>query len=282
MESRIIGKVDLDLAAVSEEVDRILTSRADSGYTGYSFGTWGIYLLWNSSGETGDSTLHEFEGPGRTTPLCRELPYLRSVIERTFRTELLKWTRAFLLRDGSIIPHRDYLEFRKPLTRIHLALFTDEGSLHSEDDSVFQMRSGEVWYLAAGRVHSAASLNDYSRVVICMEFDLDPGEPPEAAFRHPDTCSCGVEPKIIRRPQLTAEMLDAILGLGRIVNERNYKDIVQLLSRVHFYSQTHAGEVFEWLTEIARRSGNPALLEKTAAFKRNCIESREMYEEAAI
>jgi putative nonproteinogenic amino acid hydroxylase len=282
MESRIIGRIELDEESVRREVGLILSSHPDPGYTGYSFGTWNIYLLWNASGEVNDSTLREFEGPARITDLGRRLPYLSSLIECHFRTDRMKWVRAFLLRDGSIVPHRDYLEFKKPLTRIHLALLTDETSLHSEDEDVFQMRAGEVWYLAAGKVHSAASLSDFSRVVLCMEFDLDEGEGPEAAFRTPMAVAPEIAPRIVDRQPPSEEELAAIYGLGALVNESNYRDIVQLLSKVHFYKRAHAGAVYDWLLEIARRSGNQALVERTDAYKRNCIESRQMNEEIAI
>lgn len=282
MESRIIGKIDLDEESVMKEVERILSFPADPGYTGYSFGTWSIYLLWNSSGDVSDSTLHEFEGPGQITDFGRQLPYLRAIIEQHFRTEKMKWARAFLLRDGNIVPHRDYLEFNRPLTRIHLALLTDEGSLHSEDEDVFQMRKGEVWYLAAGKVHSAVSLNNFSRIVVCMEFDLEEGQKPEAAFRYPTLSSPDISPKIIERQPPTAEDLKAIYGLSHLISETNYKDIVQFLSKIHFYKYAHAGDFFDWLMVIARHSDNPLLVEKTIAFKKNCIESRQMNEEVAI
>src|SRR5262249_15519353 len=141
MESRIIGKIELDEVAVRQDVERILASPPDPTYVGYSFGTWNIYLLWNASGDVNDSILHEFDGPGRFTNLGVQAPYIASVIGRHFRTERMKWARAFLLRNGSIVPHRDYLEFKKPLTRIHLALFTHESSMHSEDTEVFHMRA---------------------------------------------------------------------------------------------------------------------------------------------
>lgn len=282
MESRIIGTINLDKKRVGQEIDLILSFPADAGYTAYSFGTWGIYLLWNSSGDEKDSTLHEFEGPGRITNLGRQLPYLWSVIERHFRTEKMKWVRAFLLRGGNIIPHRDYLEFKRPLTRIHLALQTDDGSLHSEDEEVFQMRQGEIWYLAAGKVHSAASLNDFSRVVICMEFGLEDGQPPEAVFREPLRSTPSIAPKIIERQPPSDKDLEAIYSLGCLISERNYKDIVQLLSKVHFYKRAHASAFFDWLMVIARRSNDPSLVEKTIAFKKNCIESRKMNENLAL
>ena len=186
MESRILGKIELDEAALRHDVDRILASPADTTYAGYCFGTWNVYLLWNASGDINDATLHEFDGPGRFTSLGVQLPYI--VLDHrtaSSATERMKWARAFLLRNGNLVPHRDYLEFKKPLKRVHLALFTHESSLHSEDDEVFQMRDGEVWYLAAEKVHSAATLTDFARIVICMEFDLDAGQDLEAVFRSP-------------------------------------------------------------------------------------------------
>ena len=282
MESRIIGKIDLDSESVKSEIDHLLTFRAEPSYASYSFGTWGIYLLWNGSGDVTDSTLHEFEGPAQITSFGRQLPYLFSIIEKHFRTERMKYARAFLLRDGNVIPHRDYLEFKKPLTRIHLALSTDEGSLHSEEDDVFQMRRGEVWYLAATNIHAAVSLNDFARVTICMEFELDENESQDSVFRRSGPLFDTIYPKMISREPLSAAELEAIYSLGNLVSEKNYKDILRLLSKVHFYKRANAGDVYDWLIEIARRSRNPALLQKTIAAKRTCIECRQLNEDVAV
>lgn len=282
MESRIIGKIDLDWESVKSDLDRILTFHPDPTYASYSFGTWNIYLLWNWSGDVSDSIVRDFEGPAQITSFGKQLPYLVSIVEENFRTEKMKFARAFLLRDGHIIPHRDYLEFKKPLTRIHLALSTDEGSLHSEEDDVFQMRRGEVWYLAATEIHSAASLNDFSRIVLCMEFDLEEGEDQKCVLRYPNLSLDTVYPKMVIREPLTDVEMESIYSLGNLMDERNFKDIFRLLTKVHFYRQTHAGDVFDWMIEIARRSGNPALLQKTITAKRTCIEARQINEDVAV
>ncbi|MFL6971849.1 MAG: aspartyl/asparaginyl beta-hydroxylase domain-containing protein [Xanthobacteraceae bacterium] len=282
MESRILGKIELDETALRHDVDRILASPADTTYAGYCFGTWNVYLLWNASGDVSDATLHEFDGPGRFTSLGVQLPYIASIIGRNFRTERMKWARAFLLRNGNLVPHRDYLEFKKPLKRVHLALFTHESSMHSEDDEVFQMRNGEVWYLAAERIHSAATLTDFARVVICMEFDLDAGQELEAVFRNPPSASTVFAPRIVDRQPLTARELEAIYNLGYLVDERNFSDILRLLSKVHFYKRVRGVDLFHWLTEIAQRSGNSRVIERVAKLKKNCIESREMNEHISV
>jgi putative nonproteinogenic amino acid hydroxylase len=282
MESRIIGKIDLDSESVENEVDRILTFSAEPSYASYSFGTWGIYQLWNWSGDVGDSTLREFEGSAQITNFGKQLPYLFSIIEKHFRTERMKWARALLLKDGNVIPHRDYLEFKKPLTRIHLALSTDEGSLHSEGEDVFQMRKGEVWYLAATNIHAAASLNDFPRVTICMEFDLDEEQTEDSVFRDPGPSLHSVYPRMIDREPLSDAEIESICGLGNLVDDKNFKDILRLLSKVHFYRRVHAGDVYDWLIEIARRSGKPALLQKTLAAKKTCIETRRINEDVAV
>jgi len=282
MESRILGKIELDEAALRHDVDRILASTPDSTYAGYCFGTWNVYVLWNASGDVDDATLHEFDGPGRFTSLGVHLPYLAATIGRHFRTERMKWVRAFMLRNGNLVPHRDYLEFKKPLTRVHLALYTHETSMHSEDDVVFQMRDGEVWYLAAERVHSAATLSDFARIVICMEFDLEAGERLETVFRNPPPASTAFAPKIVEREPLTAQELEAIYNLGTLINERNFGDILRLLSKVHFYRRVRGADLFHWLTEIARRSGNSRVIERTATLRKNCIESREMNEHISV
>jgi L-proline 3-hydroxylase-like protein/aspartyl/asparaginyl beta-hydroxylase len=282
MESRILGKIALDQAALRRDVDRILTTRPDSTYAGYCFGTWNVYLLWNQSGDVNDGTLHEFDGAGQLTALGNQVHYVASIIGRNFNTERMKWARAFLLRNGHLVPHRDYLEFKKPLTRVHLALFTHESSMHSEDEEVFRMRDGEVWYLAAEKVHSAATLTDFARIVICMEFDLEPGQQLEAVFRIPPPASAVFAPSLVERPPLTAQELDAIHSLGYLINERNFSDVLRLLSKVHFYKRIPGADLFHWLTEIARRSGDAHVIERAAALKKNCIESRALNEHISV
>ena len=281
MESRIIGKLDLDAAQTERDVARILASPATSTYSGYSFGIWNIFVLWNASGSSGDLTICEFTGSGRLTDLGLQTSYIASVIETNFRTDRLKWVRAFLLKRGNIVPHRDYLEFKKPLARIHLALFTDDSSLHSEDDEVFRMRNGEIWYLAAEKIHSAATLTDFPRTVICMEFDLANDQGPEDMFLRGSQFA-PLSPCIIQRKPLMASELEAIYHLGNMVNEQNYSDIVRLLSKVHFYKQVSGADLFDWLIEITRRSGNARLLERAIEFKRNCIQRRCMNEHTSV
>jgi hypothetical protein len=282
MESRVIGRIELDEAPLRQDVERILASPANPTYNGYSFGTWNIYLLWNASGDVNDGTLHEFDGPGRFTSLGVQTPYIASVIERNFRTERMKWVRALLLRNGNVIPHRDYLEFKKPLTRVHLALFTHESSMHSEDEEVFRMQDGEVWYLAAEKVHAAATLTEFSRLTICMEFDLAAGEALEAVFRTPSPAAAVFSPRMVERKPLTSAELEAIYGLASFIDEQNYSDIVRLLSKVHFYRQASGADLFDWLTDIAQRSGNSHITERVAALRKNCIESRGMNEHISV
>ena len=79
-----------------------------------------------------------------------------------------------------------------------------------------------------------------------------------------------------------ASELEAIYHLGNMVNEQNYSDIVRLLSKVHFYKQVSGADLFDWLIEITRRSGNARLLERAIEFKRNCIQRRCMNEHTSV
>ncbi|GAL10893.1 hypothetical protein JCM19233_1878 [Vibrio astriarenae] len=45
-----------------------------------------------------------------------------------------------------ILPHKDYLEFEKGFTRVHVVLDIDETCFNSENDTVYQMKAGEVWF----------------------------------------------------------------------------------------------------------------------------------------
>lgn len=279
LRSKIIGHIDLDQERLAPDLAYIEGLPGDPEYTAYSFGTWNIHILWNETGDENDSILYEYDGPGQITAIGDHIPYIKSLMETYFRLDRLKWARVFMLRDGHIIPHRDYLEFERSLTRIHVALSTDSGSLHSEGGLVFQMRPGEVWFLAAEEVHAAASLNDYPRIVLCVEFDLEPGAAPATAFRDPDTAANPATPKLVERPPQTEEELQAIHNLGPALNEQSYRDVVQRLSRIHFEREVTASAVFDWLIEISRSSADSStLVARSVELKRNCIERREMYE----
>jgi hypothetical protein len=188
--------------------------------------------------------------------------------------------RANLLQDALLIPHRDYVEFKEDserLVRLHIPVQTNPGALHSENEHVFHMRQGEVWVLGVEQVHSACNPSETPRVSIVIDFCAD-GAPPESFLKHPQPPSEELRPLLISREPADEEFLSGIAALKRVVNQTNYKDIVMLLSRVHFYKDVDSSRFFDWLIEICRDSGDAALWEKSVRYKNYLVRGRELEE----
>jgi putative nonproteinogenic amino acid hydroxylase len=276
MESRPLARVRLAPELVGREVDRILCSRPRDEYSEYTFGTWRSYALWNGSGDSADTTFRSYQGVAQPTDLGQQMPCLNELIAGTFALDRLRWVRAFLMHNGLLISHRDFVEQEVPFTRLNLPLRTEPSCLHSEEDDVFHMRRGEIWFLSATRVHAACCLSDFSRVSLCFDFEGacdDPGELIRGG-------GPGIAPRplVVDRPPMTGEFLAAILGLGAAFSRENWREMLSFLGRIHFYKRAHAAAVFDWLAELARRSRQEALIERAVAFKRFCIEDRRIGE----
>ncbi len=277
MKSQILGRLRLDSSRLAPELARILDFQVKDQYSEYTFGTWRSYVLANAGGDAADTSFRGYEGRPQKTALGRELPYLGQAIAETFDTDRLKWERIFLVHNGLLISHRDFVEFEEPFVRLNVPLATDPSCLHSEEDLVFHMREGEVWFLDARTVHSACSLFDFRRISLCLDFS-DDGRPLEEWVRPPYRNSGELSPHLVEREPLTQEDRQILFALGKLLTQENFRDLVGLLGKIHFYRQAHAADVFDWLVELARRAEDPRLAEKAVAFKRFCIEERALGE----
>ena len=279
MNSRIISTIDLDDDLLRQDIEKILQfDDVKEEYSEYRFGTWKNYVLWNGSGDQKDTLFKGIQGGAIQTPLGRQLEYVSSVIEENFRTDKLKMVRANLLQDAILIPHRDYIEFKSDysrLARVHIPIKTDHNSLHSEKEQVFHMRPGEVWYLDVSNIHSACNMSESPRISLVLDFCLD-GQPLESTFRHPKRHRPHPEPMIIEREPMDDEFLKTITSMRHVINRMNYRDIVLLLSRVHFYKDVSLSVFFDWLIGICDGLEDKFLLEKSINFKEYMIKNREL------
>jgi len=285
MNSRIISAIDLDDNLLRQDVEKILQfDDVKEEYSEYRFGTWKNYVLWNGSGDDKDTLFKGTQGGAVKTPLGSRLEYLSSVIEENFRTDRLKMVRANLLRDAVLVPHRDYVEFKSDssrLARLHIPIQTDRNSMHAEDDHVFHMRRGEVWYLDVSRIHSACNMSETPRISLVLDFCLD-GQPLETAFRNPERHQQRPAPMMVEREPADEEFLKTIAAMKHVINRVNYRDIVLFLSRVHFYKDVSLGVFFDWLIGICAGADDKSLLEKSINFKEYMINKRELAQRFAL
>lgn len=274
MNSQIVGLINFEPKALQKELNKILQLEFNTTYLDYVFGGWKNCVLWNGTGSHQDTTLKEYEGYSQPTELAKNLDYVNSIISNNFNLEFLKWLRVFVCQKGVLLPHRDYLEMKKGFTRLHAPLQTDLTCLHSEEDDVFHMRVGEIWFLDATKIHSACSLKYTARVSLCFDFV------PEVAFEKlikgytNYTKSFLPEPCTIEREPLNEKDLKTIFALGNTVNEDNFDQILESLAKVHFIKQANAIAMYDWLVQITRISGNIKLMEKALLTKEFATQER--------
>lgn len=281
MKSKIIGAVEFDEGLLQKEIETIEGfGPLKEIYSEFGFGTWNAYVLWNESGDHDDSLFTCRPGKAVPTGLGRRLGYLNSILEQTFNLNRLGMVRANLLKNAILIPHRDLVEFKghtEQLARLHLPVSTDLDSLHSENEYVFHMRKGEIWMLNVQSVHAACNLSDRPRINLILDFYPD-GQPIQSLFKDPGLCRPLAEPLMVEREPPDENFLKAVASLKHLINEKNYRDIALLLSKVHFYKDIGADLYFDWLIDIGRAAKNDAITEKFVGLKTFMIEERGLSE----
>ena len=277
MRSKLLGKIHLDSQLAEEEAQLILECDGIDESSEFSYGKWRSYVLWNETGDAKDTAVRKYRGAARCTRTGTKLRYLNSVLGAALSTEHIKWVRAFAVSDGILAPHRNLWESCRSLKRLSFPIRTDSGCLHSENDCVFHMRLGEVWYFDDLGVHAACSMSPFTRVLICIDFDLPEG-PLENAFCPAANAIEPAEPFIPYREPIDARFLQTVYSLSTVICWQNIRDVLQLLIKVHFYRDVPAIACYDWLVEIAARAQMPKLLQRVTEFKRFCLEARAPYE----
>jgi len=255
MRTQRIAQLDLDHDALERDMACFPTLELSTAYSDYLCGgPWISCMLWSADAATGDGFLTHYgkDRAANWTPQADRLPAVRRLIERNFHLEMLRFVRVAMIQPGSvIIPHRDLLELENPLHRLHVPLVTDQNSYFSERNIVFRMRTGELWFLDASDVHTAACFSERPRIHLILDFmhEARPEQIVATAFRLSDS---GIDhSSVVPRPALTEAERSALLGLSALLDERNYRKIVELVVQQHY--RRDGGENFVWntLLEIA-------------------------------
>jgi hypothetical protein len=247
--TRCLGTVGVDESRLEREVESILALELHP--CDDAVGDWRLRTLWKSYGAAAEPA----EAATR-----RALPYLDELIARAFRTEHITLVRVFTAsRGGFIRPHRDWTGAARVFTRFHVPLRTNDRAFNSEDDVVFHMRVGEIWFLDGARPHSGGCFADAPRVHLVIDFD--PEVPVEALFA-PGVTRCEREPSPVGRAPLTDDDLAAIRDLSAVATDANSGAILNLLGALHFERHTSCSAAYERLIEIARAADSAQLLER--------------------
>lgn len=268
MSSRAIGRIDLDAERLRRDLEKLEHFEFNRGYSDYSRGNpgWSNCVLANHSGDYLDQTFGGYEGESKQTRWGAQLDYLSEVVDTTFDKKHLKWVRLFVCEDGMLIPHRDYLDLpEREFLRIHVPLQTDSRSLHSEQDCVYHMNIGEIWFVDGTRVHSAYSYDGRPRIFLTLDFEAEVDFP--ELFLDRSDYADDIEPQWVQRLPFDEEYRRALFGLGPLLNHDNFDNIVEILSKVHFTREVTCEVVYDWLIDLATTAGHPELIERAVSMK---------------
>jgi hypothetical protein len=274
MQTQRIHIIDLDTARLEADLGATGQFCCSDAYSEFICGEWRSCMLWNKTGDVEDNFLVDYDRPARLTPYGARMPYLVEVLGQMFDLERLRFARLAKLTPGSVlVPHRDYLELKEDLTRVHIPLATDGACFSSEEDMVYQMRRGEIWYMDATQVHSAANFSRKPRTHLILDFtDV---EHIEMVLRRPVYGPRRIPPEnIVPRKPLGPGEREAFFSLARVIDPTNYRDVLTVLIKKFFTTDIAVAAVFDWLLEIARRSGNPEVAARVQWHHDHCLVKR--------
>lgn len=286
MRSHILGRIELDQDRMKKDLDYLATvPTVDEEYDEFSNGFWKNISLYNASGDVEDGLYRDLEGASvKPTAHAEHVPYLNEIISTVYNTDRLQMARTRNLKNAIVIPHRDFVELdREPDQYFRTFLVLEESPLafHSDDDTVFQMQPGELWFIDAAAVHSAVNFGEFSRQSLCVDLAFDGPFDEREAFA--DTIlPADRGPHLPERKPFTREREQAIMALSGVIGRENFRDMLFLLSKVHYKYDVHPSETFEWLVAISKAVGDDEMVEKAGQIRDFAIGARALGERFSL
>lgn len=269
MRTHYVADAPLDDARLAKDLDLSESfpwSEAHSDYV--SGGAYKSCMLWTLGGEAGDGvvTKYDHRQPGAFTQFGNQLPYLRELISTVVDLDRLNFVRLAKVQNSVIIPHRDLLELSdipddtRNAHRVHIPLVTNENCFFNEGSTVFRMRRGEIWFLDASQIHSVAVLSTEERVHLMLDFVDAPSAKPLIKIEGRSADAGIPEDRTVKRPPLTDTDRARLLQLAGVMTMETVDDIFSIVIKKHY--RYDGGDDFVWTTmiDIARASGEPAVL----------------------
>ena len=237
-------------------------------------GPWKSCMLWAPDGQAGDGLVTNYDYSRRSalTEYGKQLPYLSGLVERNFNLQHLTFARLVVISNSVIIPHRDLLELGSVPTdsrnahRIHIPLVTNEHCFFMHDNTVYRMRSGEVWFFDASSPHSAASFSPPSRVHLLVDFSYVDDCAKLLRFE-PKNSRTIPEENICERNRMTDEDRKRLLALSGVIDLDNFRDVFGIVIKNHY--RKDGGDNSIWNT--FRRSRSPAATPNCGTRSISCI-----------
>lgn len=272
MRTELVATIPLDAARLAEDLEATASFRHSETYGDYLLGgPWMNWVLWAAGGESGDGNLakYAYDQPATFTEYGKQLPYLQELITNTVDLAALNFVRLAVISESIIVPHRDLLEFAevpekaRPAHRLHIPLVTNENAFFSEDNTVYQMKEGEVWFLDVSRIHSVITLSATPRFHLIFDFVDQPGSSPLVTLE-PERRDAGIAAdRVVARPQLPDSDRADVMQLAAVLNMDNFGEVFGIVIKKHL--RYDGGDDFIWDTMIALARGckDPAVLPYT-------------------
>jgi hypothetical protein len=257
MRTQRVGSLAIDETRLAADLRRSSEFHYSEAYSEYLIGgPWRSCALWAPGGDTGDGTVTNYDSakPPLLTPEGHSLPYVAELIEQSFSLSRLTFARLAIVSGSVIIPHRDLLELddvpdhARNAHRVHVPLKTTGEAFFSEQQVVYRMETGEVWFFDASTVHSAASFSEDDRIHLILDFSAA-GDGAELLNFAPDPESGIPAGSVYMRNAMTAAEREALLGLAHVINLDNYRDVFSIVIKQHY--RKDGGDDFVWETLLA-------------------------------
>lgn len=269
LKSQRLAVLPIDSYDLDSELTVVDRHEYGGEYDALTFGHWSSHVLANGTGADSDVAFRPHTGSLTLTELGKQLPGIMSLVTEHFPLDRLQWVRVFSLRDGLIAPHVDFLEWSEAGTRLQIPLRTSDESSHSENETVYRIRRGEVWKIHSTDPHSARSTASTARLSLCLDFsdaerpvairgDIPPSEPIS----------------VVERPEATEAELEELVDSGRGFSPATMRAEYRRFAEFHFERRTHASSTFDWYVAAARRTGDGDMVAKAEAFRTYCVEKR--------
>jgi hypothetical protein len=267
--TQLAGHVEIDEGKLEEDLRTAAGFRFSEAYSDYVCGgPWKSCMIWASGGDNGDGLVTNYDHSKKpsVTGYGEHLPYLRHLIESNFNVAHLNFARLAIIEDSVTFPHRDLLELKdvpadaRNSHRVHIPLVTNEHCLFTEDNIVYRMHVGDVWFFDSSRIHGAASLSREPRTHLILDFTEAGG----GDLAHFELKSNGTIPesRIVPREPVSGSDLAALVALADVVTMDTLRDVAGIVIKTHYRKDGGPDFVWSTLEKIAQRSKHDTVREK--------------------
>lgn len=277
MRTQYVAALELDEGRLAKDLETSASFNYSEAYSNYLIGgPWKSAMLYSAGGDAGDGLLtdYDYRQSSDFTDYGRQMPYLQELISTSVDLSRLTFVRLARFAKSVIVPHRDFLELeeipedKRSAHRLHIPLATHEECFFSEDNVVYRMRAGEVWYFDASRIHSVVSFAEEPRIHLIFDFADRPGAGSLVTVPGEPEGAGVPAASAVDRPQLSDAERAALARLADVLTMDTFSEIFSVLVKKHF--RRDGGEHFVWdtLTALARACPDPAVLPHTQELRR--------------